>query len=555
MTPAAATATLFRADELSLLADFSQAIAVSIDIETTLREAVQRIAKYMQAEAAALFLLEGDHIRCRASFGRVDIRGLTLPKHKGIVGRTIRDNQVQLVPDVQHDPDFAGNLVSGFIARTMVCAPLSTADGPIGALQLLNRIDGEAFGTHDANFLRLFAAPTALALNNARLAGELLEQDRIKREFAVARQMQKELLPRRQRDSPVHGVNLPAREVSGDFYDFFPLSDGKIAFFIGDVSGKGMDAAMLMVRTSALLRLVGKDRLRPSPWLAKVNQELAGTLSRGFFVCVLAGTYDPSTGLVEFASAGIPPAVHRFADGSAELYCAGGPPLGILSDAQFVAQRCCIAGGSWYCFTDGFTDIRDPQGGLIGVEGARALIESVQGLSPRARLRGILGQARKMSLPDDTTILMLADDSDTPRLIGGLCCPSDPIYLKSLRHAVSDALEALNVSAAAQRPLVLAIDEACANVIRHAYAGTPDGRLALSIWLEGATIVFHLQDWAAPVDCSKIKPRDLSETRPGGLGVNLIDQVMDEWGFAAEPRGCGNLWIAKKILRRGMQTI
>ena len=118
------------------------------------------------------------------------------------------------------------------------------------------------------------------------------------------------LLPKRRRDHyPVLGVNRPAREISGDFYDSFELPDGRIAFAIGDVSGKGLDAALLMVRTASLLRWSGKDRLPPGVWLERVNDELAETVSGGMFVCAAVGYYDPKRREVEWANAGFPPAL------------------------------------------------------------------------------------------------------------------------------------------------------------------------------------------------------------------------------------------------------
>src|SRR6185295_1022139 len=141
-----------------------------------------------------------------------------------------------------------------------------------------------------------FAAPAALAISNAALVSELVEQERIKRELELARRMQKSLLPKRRRgDYPVLGVNRPAREVSGDFYDFFDLPDGRIGFAIGDVAGKGVDASLLMMRTASLLRWAGKEGMRPDEWLARINDELAATVNQGMFVCAAAGYFDPVT--------------------------------------------------------------------------------------------------------------------------------------------------------------------------------------------------------------------------------------------------------------------
>lgn len=536
-------------EEIGILADFSHAFAASLDVGETLRRAVAQIAEHMNAEAAAVFLVDsaaGD-IECRACAGPVDVVGMRVQRGRGIVGRAIAENRVQLVRDTSLDPDFLGNR-HGFSTRSILCAPLHTADGAIGALQVLNKRDGQLFDSHDADVLRLLAVPTALALNNARLTRELVEQNRIKREFQLARQMQKTLLPARRKDFPMTALNLPAREISGDFYDYFELPDGRIAFCLGDVAGKGMDAALLMVRASSCLRWAGKDGTPPGEWLARVNRELCETVTRGMFVCAVAGYYDPRTSMLELSNAGFPPLLLRRADESIRELRADGPPLGILSDYVYENLRLALAGGSLYCFSDGVTDVRGPERRPIGIEGVRALIERVSGLSPRARVRAMVGHLRKLSLADDTTLMLIADDDAQPRYLGGIAGSSDPENLRLVRRKTSEVLNELGFDEDQRARLVLAVDEAVANVIRHAYAGCCDGRVELSFWLDADAVRIELRDYADPVDPERIKPRDLSECRPGGLGVNLIDSVMDAWCFRHPTDGHGNqLTMIKRL--------
>lgn len=547
--PAATGLARIGPEEIGILADFSHAFAASLDVGETLRRAVAQIAEHMNAEAAAVFLVDsaaGD-IECRACAGPVDVVGMRVQLGRGIVGRAIAENRVQLVRDTSLDPDFLGNR-NGFNTRSILCAPLHTADGAIGALQVLNKRDGQLFDSHDADVLRLLAVPTALALNNARLTRELVEQNRIKREFQLARQMQKTLLPTRRKDFPMTALNLPAREISGDFYDYFELPDGRIAFCLGDVAGKGMDAALLMVRASSCLRWAGKDGTPPGEWLARVNRELCETVTRGMFVCAVAGYYDPRTSMLELSNAGFPPLLLRRADESIRELRADGPPLGILSDYKYENLRLALAGGSLYCFSDGVTDVRGPERRPIGIEGVRALIERVSGLSPRARVRAMVGHLRKLSLADDTTLMLIADDDAQPRYLGGIAGSSDPENLRLVRRKTSEVLSEVGFDEDQRARLVLAVDEAVANVIRHAYAGCCDGRVELSFWLDADTVRIELRDYADPVDPNRIKPRDLSECRPGGLGVNLIDSVMDNWCFRHPADGPGNqLTMVKRL--------
>ncbi len=536
-------------EEIAILADFSHAFAASLDVGETLRRAVVQIAEHMHAEAAAVFLVDpvaGD-IVCRACAGPVDVVGMRVQMDKGIVGRAIAENRMQMVRDTSRDPDYLGDQ-KGFHSRSILCAPLDTADGPIGALQVLNKRDGALFDTHDADVLRLLAVPTSLALNNARLTRELVEQNRIKREFQLARQMQKTLLPARRRDFPIVAMNLPAREISGDFYDYFDLPDGRIGFCLGDVAGKGMDAALLMVRASSCLRWAGKDAMPPEQWLRRVNTELCQTVTRGMFVCAVAGYFDPATSVVEFANAGFPPLLMRRVDGSTREFRAGGPPLGIISDTDFPSERMALAGGSLYAFSDGVTDVRGPDRKPIGMVGVRALVERVSALSPRARVRAIIGSLRKLQLADDTTLVLIADDAAAPRYLGGIAGSSDAENLRLVRRAVSAVVHLVGFDESASGRIVLAVDEAVANVIRHAYRGSSEGRVELSFWLDADALRFELHDFAETIDFSHIRPRDLSDCRPGGLGINLIDSVMDCWCFSQPEDGFGNrLSMSKRL--------
>jgi sigma-B regulation protein RsbU (phosphoserine phosphatase) len=328
------------------------------------------------------------------------------------VGRTLAAGAPQMVRDAQRDPDFAGKVdaKTGFSTRSLLCAPLTTARGAIGVIEVLNKRDGGLFDESDRDMLRVLAAPTALAISNAALVAEMVDQTRIRRELQLARQMQRSLLPKRRRDGyPVLGVNRPAREISGDFYDYFDLPDGRIAFAVGDVSGKGLDASLLMVRTASLLRWAGKDELAPGQWLEKINAELCETVSGGMFVCAVVGYYDPANRQVVWANAGFPPALLREAGGGWHELPAEGPPLAIVPGMHYPEQAAALGDGSLYFFSDGVTDVRDADRQTIGLDGVRALFDRHREASPEARLRAIVSELRRLRLADDTTLLVIED--------------------------------------------------------------------------------------------------------------------------------------------------
>ena len=125
---------------------------------------------------------------------------------------------------------------------------------------------------------------------------------------------------------------------------------------------------------------------------------------------------------------------------------------------------------------------------------------------------------------------------------------SRPDCLRMVRAIVNEAGDAIGCRGECTSEMVMAVDEACQNIIRHAYAGDPDGEIVVDIRRQDDKIAIHLLDYAAPVDVSKIKPRQLDDVKPGGLGTHFIQQCMDEFNFLTPPDGTGNcLRLVKKI--------
>jgi sigma-B regulation protein RsbU (phosphoserine phosphatase) len=548
VVPVAAPADAART--LAFLADLSQAFAVSLDLRKTLPEAIKRVAEFMQAEGASLFLLDPatQVLECRICVGPVDMTGVRLAIGQGVVGLAVAENKTQIVADAASDERVwrAGDEVSGFDTRSLLCVPLGTAAGPIGALELVNRRDGRAFSDEDAEMLRLIAAPTSLAINNARMANELVEQQRMKREFDLARKLQKSLLPKRRRGAfPVLGLNLPAHEISGDFFDFFELADGRIGFVAGDISGKGLDAALLMIRAASLLRWAGKDGLAPGAWLARANDELCETTHDGRFVCALVGYTDKKAKSVQFAGAGFPPAL-VYRRGAFTEYESGGPPLGIMAGIAFEQHEIDLNGGALYAFSDGATDVRDAEGLRLGGNGVRRLIARHATTPPDARLRALLSDLKRMKLVDDTTLLLI--EKPRPHDAQVLLehhMPAQAEELREMRNALRRLLDHLGIEPALRDRLVLAVDEACANIIRHAYGGEHGG-IGLRVSRVDDVLSFELTDDAPCVDPGRMKPKPLGECRAGGLGIALIDTVMDTWHVEPASGRTGNRLVLRK---------
>ncbi len=540
-------------EQLTLLADLSQDFVKSMDINDILLRAVKRIKSYMDAEAASIFLVDREHenLICRASAGPVDVTDMAIKTDNGIIGRTFTTGESQMIIDAQKDADFICHVdtLTGFQTKSVLCTPLIIQSKTIGVLQVLNKLDEELFQTRDSDILRLLATPISLAVQNARFTLNYVEQKRIKKELTLARKLQRSLLPGRLKPPfPVVGTNISANEVSGDFYDYFKLNDGTVGFIIGDVSGKGIDASMLMVRASSLLRWIGKDHLPPGQWLAKANKELCEKASRGLFVCAAVGYYNPKTDVATWSNAGLPPVIYKCPKCTIQTWNADAPPLGIkASELSFDQQSTRLNQGGLYFLTDGLTDARNNDNQRRELEGIIEDIKHIESESPEVRIGKLITSARRHTLNDDATVLLIEKrDHLQEKVLVAEQFKASACQLKQIRHKIHQVAVEVGFSDQCCQELILSMDEAITNIIRHAYKGMNDGEIELEIKQQNKTLVFYLRDFAPEVYDSSIKPRDLSNPLPGQMGINFIDSVMDTWEFATPKDGYGNLLIMKK---------
>ena len=556
---------------LELLSKMSGHLAVTLNIEETIQKALDLIVQFVKAEGGALFMLndKDNSLVCKASAGPVDIRGISLQAGEGIVGQCVAENSSRIVRDVQQDPDFDHSVddSTGFQTRSILCTPMTVHTEKIGAIELVNKHDNNSlFSDMDLLMLQTLASAAALAIHNAHMAEDLVEQERFSRELELATQMQRSLLPAsRPAPFPVCGINLPAYEMSGDFYDFFELHDGRIYFSLGDVSGKGMDAALLMSKTSSLFRCLGKTLHEPNVLLATINRELCETAIHGMFVTMACGLLDPVTGEVQLANAGHEPPLLHARDGSCTPIPASAPPLGIMplvaGNSGIRKETINLDGGTLYIFTDGVTEGDLQDGSRLGVDGFKKIIRENIKLPPAERIAAvvsILGDTGRKRHDDITLIAIDAGSPcleeknlhNTASMIARHTFPARADALQAVREVVNKACNDCGCSQSTATDIVIAVGEACQNVVRHAYKDIEDGEATLEIHCKNGIIEFLLEDSAPSADPEKLKPEWPEEPGPGGLGICIIHDIMDEVEHIPAPSGQGNLLRMTKFIER-----
>lgn len=296
--------------------------------------------RVFDAEAASLFLVtDRDELELSAARGGVeatpDVR-ITVPRGKGIAGWVLDTGKPLLVRDAYSDPRFLADAdrQTGFRTRSVLCVPLVREGKEIGVLQLLNPTDREMFDEADLEAFSAYGVLAATAIDRLRTIESQREQQRTEQEFKFAREIQTSFLPQILPSTPeisFAAAYRPARIVGGDFYDVVEGGPGEYFFVIGDVSGKGVPAALFMAQALSMLRLILAPGLSPEEVLTRWNAMLINRTIHGMFITAIVGRVLTAERKVEIANAGhCQPFLVKKGSVTEELKLPGAPPVAIL---------------------------------------------------------------------------------------------------------------------------------------------------------------------------------------------------------------------------------
>jgi sigma-B regulation protein RsbU (phosphoserine phosphatase) len=339
------------------------------DYKKLLRAVLTVAQRVIKADAASLFLVEEDTGDLRLAIatrtdGEFDEPGITVPKGKGIVGWVMDRNEPLLISDAYKDYRFysEADKKTGFTTRSILCAPLRSEGKTIGVLQVLNPLDKLAFEAVDLEGFTAYAELTATAIEKLRTLEIQQEQARVQRDLAIAADIQCVLLsgaiPAALRGVRFTAHSSPATEVGGDFYGVFCQGEDIIDFVIGDVSGKGIPAALLMARTLSALPFVFSATDGPAAALSEWNAKFQPSMIRGMFITAIAGRLIPSKRLLLMANAGHCQPILVRANGEAqEIETPSNLPVGITQGVTYeeISQTLDL-GDRFVLFTDGLSE-------------------------------------------------------------------------------------------------------------------------------------------------------------------------------------------------------
>ncbi len=376
-------------------------------------------------------------------------------------------------------------------------------------------------------------------------------------ELSVARGIQMSMVPKvfppfpERHDIDLAAAIVPAKEVGGDLYDFF-IRDGRLFFCIGDVSGKGVPASLVMAVTRTTFRNLSAQEDSPGRIISGMNDNLSAMNENNMFVTFFCGVLDLSTGLLRYCNAGHnPPRV--LTDAIRELPVKPNLALGVLRGMPYEEQEILLCpDDAVFLYTDGLTEAENAFHEQFGEEkmeaalhGRKSAMDHLTAIEQQVAL--FVGDAPRS---DDLTMLFIHYLGQEDIAPSHLTLHND-VHQISLLHGYVDALAAeAGVDADLCSKLNLALEEAVTNVILYAYPEGTDGTVDIDARLGGGILSFVISDTGMPFDPTARDEvdiaADLSSRKIGGLGIHLIRRIMDEVHYERR-RGRNILTITKNI--------
>lgn len=442
-------------------------------------------------------------------------------------------------------------------AGVALVVPLVSQGELIGTLNLGPRLSEQDYSTDDRRLLTTLAAQAAPAIRVAQLvreqADEAAEKERLAQELRVATLIQQQFLPRQLPQFPhwqIAAYYGPARAVGGDFYDFVEMPDGRIGIAVGDVTDKGVPAALVMARTHSILRAEASRSSSPGEILSRANDLLVPEMPARMFVTCLFAVLDPATGHIVLANAGHNLPFVRTGDEVTEIR-ATGMPLGLMPGMRYDETESVIAPDSnVLLYSDGLIEAHDGARDMFGfgrLRDALRIHDAGSELLDRLleTLNAFTGPDHEQE--DDITLVTLrraAGVADEP--VGD----TSVINAFSLPGAIGNEREAMDRVAAAVADLGLpdarlerlktAVSEASMNAIEYGSQGDPDVPFNVEVEVTPSDVIVrvtdHARSGAVPTDSEApdLERKLAGDQKPRGWGLFLIEHMVDAMDVSAD---------------------
>lgn len=354
----------------ALLYQLSQTFNSSLDLTEVLDRVMDEVVKALKAERGFVALRgENGELAFRSARG-INQTTIDQPEFqisRGVVDQVFQTGEGIQISDAQSDDRFSSrHSVLNLNLRSILCTPLKLKDNLLGVIYIDNRIMAGIFTDDHLELLTAIAASAAIAIENARLYEVAVEKGRMEREMQMAYRVQSSLIPEEvpQFDGWEFAASWrPARQVSGDFYDFIPVDAGRLNFMIADVTDKGMPAALFMALTRSLVRASLDQASTLKEAISRANRLICADSTSNMPVTLFACQLDLNTGKLIYVNAGHnPPMIYSVEKGELIDIRPTGMFLGFEEEAEYEQGSMTLAPGDYLvCYTDGVLDAIDAQ--------------------------------------------------------------------------------------------------------------------------------------------------------------------------------------------------
>ena len=366
-----------RTELLALISKVGVALLSSSGLDETLNQVASLVFEDVPAQRCVIMLSDPTaEDGMKITVARV--RGKDERIEEVRISRTVMDEVMKngrsvLTSDAQHDPKYASQTMMLLGIRSVLAVPLSVSETEVfGIIYADSPTEKATFTKEHLDILTTLASVASIRVENARLLEERFERERIKNELELATEIQQSFQPSA---PPVmdgyefQGISFSCYEIGGDYYDFIPQHDGKMLIALGDVSGKGTAAALLMSSLHAAIHAQVAAKTSLHQMIKSVNEYLAENTPTNRFVTLFAAELDSQTGVINYINAGHNPPLIGRADGKVQHLDAGGFPLGILPMAEFeVGQTRLEPGEALVIYSDGVSEANNLKGDEFGME-------------------------------------------------------------------------------------------------------------------------------------------------------------------------------------------
>ncbi|MGM0607923.1 MAG: SpoIIE family protein phosphatase [Candidatus Muiribacteriota bacterium] len=521
--------------ELQLIYDFTKKMGSVFDKKTLFSIALKTIKEAFNAHKATILVFDRENHSLQIECSKPEYKiGKKLPVCDFF-------KKIDQNPEIINQKDNIDLFVkNNFKYNSLFSAPVFFKEKLYALIMLSERETNKPYSERDEKILQSFAQQTTNSLENIRLYNQFIEKQKIERDIELARNIQVSLLPSRPpvlNQLDVAAISMPARQVGGDYYDFYKISDDECWFLLGDVSGKGIAAALLM----AMIRSLFRSELRNAnentgELLTEINRLIATDIYEGKFITFVCAFANMKNNKMYFTSAGHVPFVHYQADKKEIVhYEADGLPVGIMEDVKY-STRCLKMKEEDFIifFTDGVNEAMNKNREEFGSERLEAVIKKNTDKSSNGIIKSILLSiedfTQKQPQHDDTTILVIK------KINKKFNSTQEKLVVESTIEDVNRFVEKLVKKMESYKifeddifDIRLALSELMINAAKHGNQFKSDKKIYVKYFLSREKIEIEIEDEGTGFDYSFLKDYESRLLEENGRGIILVSSIADKF--------------------------